>query len=158
MSENKIITLNRFDGYSVGDVAREAFLFLGKRYGWDISHADSYGRRRLLYAEGVTPEGYSPWFIAHSNFIDSQDTNGLWKNTFEGDLIKEEWFPESLRGGRRRRMIIDDTNRIVFAKKQSNNYYFMGVYCLDTIKKNSDGNYVRIYRRISDVYPEANND
>ena len=139
-------TSNDF-GYS----AYDAYAFLAKKYGWQISVAGNFKPLHLLYAKGATPEGYSVWFVAHSNFISEDDTNGLWKNTIKKDLICEEWLGDSAQ--RRTNLILDETTRVVFAKKSSGKYYFMGVYELKEIKKNDAGNYERIYKKNSEVYP-----
>ncbi len=138
-------------GYECGTVAKDAFIVFGKRYNWDLSQSYRFGPKMLLYARSATPEGYSPWFVAHSNFIDDEDTNGRWLNRFEGDLLLEEWLPES--GSYKTEMSSDNTRRIVFAKKRSGKYYFYGVYEPISIIRNEEGNYVKTYKRISKVYP-----
>ena len=132
-------------------VAQKAYIICAKRYGWNISDAYKFGPRMLLYARSATPEGYSPWFVAHSNFISLEDSNGRWLNRFEKDLLFEEWLPESRRY--RQEMHDDNTIRIVFVKKQSGKYYFMGAYEPIDIARNEEGNYVKTYKKISTVYP-----
>ena len=147
----EIRALSFNDGNDLGSVAYDAYLTLAKRYNWSLSAASSFEPRRLLFAEDVTSEGYSVWFVAHSNFISEEDTNGLWKNTFKKDLLLEEWFPEALK---KHNPKVREPKRIVFAKKASGKYYFIGVYEVDRIEKNDDGNYVRFFQKISTKYPE----
>lgn len=115
--------------------------------------ASNFEPRRLLYAKNATEERYSVWFLAHSNFISEEDTNGLWKNKFKKDMLLEEWFPEAVRKYEEE-LFCDQTKRVVFAKKASGKYYFMGIYepvCLEEIE---DDYYVKTYKRVSTQYPE----
>ena len=134
-----------------GTTAKDGYIRFAKRYGWDMSKASNFGPRMLLYARSATPEGYSPWFVAHSNFISLEDTNGRWLNRFEKDLLFEEWLPNSQHYLDEMRS--DNTIRIVFVKKQSGKYYFMGAYKPISIEKNKEGNYVKTYQKISTTYP-----
>ena len=135
-----------------GKSAQDAYNRFSKKFDWDTSVSSLFAPRRLLYAKAATPEGYSPWFVAHSNFISDDDTNGLWKNTFQKDMLYEEWLPESKKHQHELRQ--DQTTRLVFAKKASGTYYFMGVYKVYDIKIERE-NPVKIYKRISTTYPIA---
>lgn len=134
-----------------GTSAGDAYKIYAKRYGWNLSDAYKFGPRMLLYARSATPEGYSPWFVAHSNFISLEDSNGRWLNRFEKDLLMEEWLPDSRRY--LEEMYSDNTIRIVFVKKQSGKYYFMGAYEPISIVRNEEGNYIKTYKKISTTYP-----
>ena len=93
MSKKDLLFLNYND--ECGTSAKDAYTRYAKRYNWDLSKASNFAPRKLLYACAVTPEGYSPWFVAHSNFISADDSNGKWLNRFENDLLFEEWLPDS---------------------------------------------------------------
>ena len=148
-----VMTLKFNDGADFGSVAHDAYRTLGKRYGWNLRYESSFEPRRLLYANGVTPEGYSVWFVAHSNFISPEDASGPWKNTFIGDEIHEEW--DHLAEKRHINLYLDETERVVFAKKASGKYYFMGIYKADlTLTYNDEnGHRVKIYKKLSTEYP-----
>ena len=149
MSKKDLLFLNYNDECDTS--AKDAYTRYAKRYNWDLSKASNFAPRKLLYARAVTPEGYSPWFVAHSNFISADDSNGKWLNRFENDLLFEEWLPDS--SHLKRELTADNTRRIVFAKKSSGKYYFMGVYEPINIKRNAEGNFVKTYKRVSLVYP-----
>ena len=154
MTSNNTRILDFKDYEDFGYSARDAYRSVGRRYHWDMSLAESFGPQRLLYAKDATLEGFSVWFLAHSNF--NEEDNGIWRNSFDGDYIREEWLNQNML--HHNKMILDHTVRVVFAKKKSGKYYFMGVYVLDNFEKNDDGNRVKIYRRISTVYPVGENE
>lgn len=140
------------DGNDLGCSAYDAYGRLSRIYDWDPSCAPLFERKRLLYAKSASPEGYSVWFVAHSNFISDEDTTGVWKNTFEKDTIIEEWLPPSKRY--HKGLLTDSAKRIVFVKKASGKYYFMGIYEPVGIVKNGTDKYTKTYKRVSDTYPE----
>ncbi len=146
--------LNRLTDDDFGCSAHDAYGRLSRIYDWDASLAPHFERKRLLYAKTASPEGYSVWFVAHSNFISDEDTTGVWKNTFEKDSIIEEWLPPSKRY--RKELLTDNTKRIVFVKKASGKYYFMGIYEPISTVKNGIDKYTRTYKRVSDTYPKLN--
>lgn len=146
------IKLSFNDGNDLGTTAHKAYAFLARRYKWDINLVKYFEPRQLLYAADATSEGYSVWFLPHSNFISEEDTNGLWKNTFNGDKIHEEWLP-SIANKPHSGLHTDKSTRVVFAKKASGKYYFMGVYEVTNIEKKSNGSYVKTYNKISREYP-----
>ena len=115
--------------------------------------ASNFEPRRSLYAKNATEEGYSVWFLAHSNFICEEDTNGLWKNEFKKDMLSEEWFSEAVRKYKEE-LLCDRSKRVVFAKKASGKYYFMGVYEPVELEKIENNYYVKIYKKVSNQYPE----
>ena len=113
------LTLNFRTSNDLGYSAYDAYITLARRYNWDLTSAGHFKPLHLLYAKAATPEGYSPWFVAHSNFISDEDTNGFWKNTFKKDFIYEEWIGDPLK--KRTNLILDETERVVFAKNQAEN-------------------------------------
>ena len=108
-----------------------------------------FGRQQYLYAEGATPEGYSPWFLAHSNW--TQTKGGEWSNKILRDTIEEVWLKPN--DG----MYYDKTIRLMFAKTKSHGYVVIGLYRPINLegKVLSDGNrvFIKTYQRISEVYP-----
>lgn len=120
-----------------------------RKFGWDNSKRYLFGRQQYLYAEGATPEGYSPWFLAHSNW--TQTKGGEWSNKILRDTIEEVWLKPN--DG----MYYDKTIRVMFAKTKSHGYVFIGLYRPINLegKVLSDGNrvFIKTYQRISDVYP-----
>lgn len=119
------------------------------KFGWDNSRRYLFGRQQYLYAENATPEEYSPWFLAHSNW--TQTKGGEWSNKILRDTIEEVWLkPDNA-------MYDDQTIRVTFAKTKSYGYVFIGVYRPINLegKVLSDGSrvFIKTYQRISDVYP-----
>ena len=51
-----------------------------KVFGWDSSKRYLFGLQQILYAEKVTPEGYSPWFLPHNNWTETKEGIGLIKS------------------------------------------------------------------------------
>lgn len=121
-----------------------------ERFGWPRSQRHLFGRQQLLYAEGATPEGYSPWFLAHSNL--SETMGGKWSNRISFNTIEETWKE------RQYDLYHDETIRVTFAKTKSFGYVFLGVYKPIKVDEKilSDGSkvWVKTYQRISDTYPQ----
>ncbi len=137
----------------LGTVAHRAYRMLADRYNWDLLLASNFEPRKLLYAKNATNEGYSVWFLPHSNFISEDDTNGLWKNTFKKDMLLEEWSPDAvIKHGFG--LFSDKTKRVTFAKKASGKYYFMGIYEVVDIERIGENCYLKIYKKTSTQYPE----
>lgn len=119
------------------------------RFGWDISRRYLFGKQQVLYAEGATSEGYSPWFLAHSNLTGTK--GGNWSNIILQDTIEELW--ETPQYG----LYHDETTRVTFAKTKSYGYVFIGVYKPIGVNEKIlfDGSKVwtKTYKRIADTYP-----
>ena len=113
-------------------------------FGWEKSKRNNFFPQRPLYAKEAAGDNASVWFIANSNWI---KFNPKFKNILNSSLdsITEEY----MQGEKPRE--IDKTNRIVFAKKKDGNYYFLGVY--EVLEQNDK---IRIYKRISNIYPFDN--
>ena len=137
----------------LGQSAHDAYCMLAAKYDWNPLCASSFEPKHLLYAKAASPEGYSVWFVAHSNYISDDDTTDRWKNTFKNDTLIEEWLPSSKKFYKE--MLTDSTKRIVFAKKASGKYYFMGIYEVVSIVKSGVATYTKTYKRISTTYPES---
>lgn len=133
-----------------GTRAKDIYEHFCKQYGWDYTQSGRFAPQQRLYAEEVTPEGYSVLFLAHSNWTDTE--GGNWKNNITADTIEEKWY-------RYESYILTNTNiRVVFAKKTwgYQGYIFIGLYEPAGYRVEDDVNgnkyYVRIYKRISDEY------
>lgn len=142
------------DHKPIDTAAQRIYMQLVKKYGWEIACAGKFAPHKLLYAKYATPEGYSVWFVAHSNLTSTHNSNGKWINTFKQDCLLEEWLPDGMEyhGGE---LTLDNTLRVVFAKKKDGYYYFMGVYKSVSIEKKANGNPLKTYKRISTEYPFA---
>ena len=105
--------------------------------------------QRPLFAEyATTPENYDVWFMAHSNWNGSNTT--LWDNEIKGngEYIVEQFIGSSFEY---QRFGNPKNNRVTFVKMSDGQYAFLGIYQLiknDSLRK------VRVYERISEVYPE----
>ena len=130
------------EGY--GSNAKEIYTRGCELYGWDESKANCFGYQTAMFAPNATPEGYSVWFLTHSNL--SGTYGGTWNNKIEGSTIEETWTNDLYSDYFR-----NDNLRITFAKKRCANkdeeYVFIGLYEYVSTKDN-----VKIYRKISDVY------
>ncbi len=138
-----------------GTKARDIYVACCKRFGWDKSKGYLFGPKMLLYAEGASPEGYSPWFVAHSDW--TEDEAKKWRNIIYADRIEEIWKQPS------DNMTEDMTLRIVFAKRRDYildyKYVFLGIYKPEEeikTKRLQDGEivWVKTFRLISDKYPQ----
>ena len=119
------------------------------RFDWDRSQRYLFGKQQILYAEGATPEGYSPWFLVHSNLTETK--GGNWSNKILQDTIEEAW--EKPQYG----LYHDETTRVTFAKTKSFGYVFIGMYkpikVDEKILSNGNKVWVKTYQRIADTYP-----
>ena len=135
--------------HGYGTCAQDIYDACCEEFGWDASKRYLFGRRMPLYAEGASPEGYSPWFIAHSNW--TEDKGGHWKNTICEGWIEEVW--ERPNDDMKR----DMTKRIVFAKHPTYGYVFLGVYDSSEpqAKRSPEGKiiWVKIYESTAAIYP-----
>ena len=114
-------------------------------FDWDINQSYNFGRQGVpLYAKSASVEGYSPWFISHSNLTSTKVGN--WSNEFVDDYIYEAWDIAD------ERMWNDKTTRIVFAKIGTK-YLFYGIYDFEEIQHKENGKYIRVYKRSHKIYP-----
>ena len=96
-----------------------------------------------MYAMGATPEGYSPWFISHNNY--TQTEGGDWENIIDGNFIYEKW--RKVKQG----LWNDKTTRVVFVKRDGK-YYFYGLYKVKDIEQQENFEYIKTYERIRNNY------
>ncbi len=150
LKNTNVSALVRHKAY--GTSAQRIYVDFCDKYGWDIDERGKFGKQQRLFSEVATPEGYSVWFLAHSNLTET--SNGKWKNEFSGDVLYEKW--ESDVDGLL--FSVRKIKRVVFAKIKDvgMKYYFMGIYIFEKIEpvEGKSGVYIRTFRRIGDTYPE----
>lgn len=143
-----VLARNLYKGY--GGKAQIIYDECCKRFGWDYTKRGLFAPQKPLYAPGATPEGYSPLFLAHSNWTDSKGSN--WTNTITSTTIEERWDTVGYD------FYHDNYTRVVFAKSKSCNwnYVFIGVYkpVGYRVEKLPNGTirWIKIFERISDEY------
>ena len=146
-SPNKLVR-NLDKGY--GTRAQEIYDDCCKKFAWDYTKRGLFAPQKPLYAAGATREGYSPWFLAHSNWTESK--GGNWTNTITQNTIEQKW---DVPGDD---FYNDTYTCVAFAKsKHCNwNYVFIGVYKPVGHRKEKSPNgttlWIKIYERISDEY------
>lgn len=112
------------------------------------SKRENFQRRRILFAQNATPDGYAVWMLPHNNY--TGDASSCWANIIEGDVIYEAWNIHETG-------VINDT-RVTFAKQGNGEYVFMGVYKFESVKEISkviEGVYIKkikTYKRILGNY------
>lgn len=143
-----VLVRNLNKGY--GTRAQEIYDNCCKQFGWDYTKRGLFAPQKPLYAAGATREGYSPLFLAHSNWTESKGSN--WTNTITANTIEEKWDEIGYD------FYHDNHTRVVFAKSKncSWNYVFIGVYKPVDYREeklpNGKTRWIKIFERISDVY------
>lgn len=143
-----VLVRNLNKGY--GTRAQDIYDDCCKKFGWDYTKRGLFAPQKPLYAAGATPEGYSPLFLAHSNWTESKGSN--WTNTITGTTIEEKWDEVGYD------FYHDEYTRVVFAKsKYCNwNYVFIGVYKPVAHREeklpNGITRWVKVFERVSDEY------
>lgn len=141
---NRILEYGKY----YGTTAKEIYSQCCDVFNWEKKEIGKFGQQQELYAMDATPEKFSVWFLAHSNWTATK--NGKWHNSIDTSkgIIEEYWDDKSIA-----RFDKDKEPRVVFAKDKTNKYLFLGVYENESIdEKNS----VKAYRKISNVYPIIN--
>ena len=131
------------EGKFYGTKAQEIYDSCCTAQGWPAKYRGHFGLRQLLYAKGIV-NGYSVWFIPHSNLIG--DSADKWTNYIHPPIIEEEYKENNYEES------IGDI-RITFYKNRNKEYVFAGVYQQVETKINDRNNIVLIYKKISDKYP-----
>ncbi len=148
---NKLVR-NLYKGY--GTRAQPIYDECCKKFGWDSSKRGLFAPQKPLYALKATPEGYSPLFLAHSNWTESK--GGNWTNTITPTTIEEKWDTLDYV------FYQDQCTRVVFAKtKHCNyNYVFLGLYKpvahREETLPNGKTRWIKIFEKISDEYNPTN--
>lgn len=143
-----VLVRNLHKGY--GTRAQDIYDDCCKKFGWDSTKRGLFAPQKPLYAAGATREGYSPLFLAHSNWTESKGSN--WTNTITANTIEEKWDEIGYD------FYHDNHTRVVFAKSKncSWNYVFIGVYKPIGYREenlpNGTTRWIKIFERISDEY------
>lgn len=162
-SHNPIAVLKRSWTNSFGGKAQTIYDHCCESFGWDKSQRWAFGPQQILYAEGASPEGFSPWFLPHSNL--SETLGGNWFNIVTENTVEELWITP------KHGLHHDYTTRITFIKTKSNGYVFLGLYhptkveekLLDVdivnkkgliIKKAGEKVWIKHYELLDDIYPQ----
>ena len=147
LQPNKLVR-NLYKGY--GTRAQAIYDECCGKFGWDYTKRGLFAPQKPLYAAGATPEGYSPLFLAHSNWTETK--GGNMTNVITNTTIEEKW--DTLEYDFHH----DKYTRVVFAKskKCQNNYVFIGVYKPVAHREeklpNGQTVWVKVFERISDEY------
>ena len=133
-------------GKYYGTTAKDIYSQCCDVLNWEKKEIGKFGQQQELYAMDATPEKFSVWFLAHSNWTATK--NGKWRNFIDTGkgIIEEYWDDKSIA-----RFDKDKEPRVVFAKDKSNKYLFLGVFENEIIDKQ---NGLKRYKKISDVYPQ----
>lgn len=143
-----VISGNLIKGHVYGTAAKDIFEAGCDAFAWNQYESKCFGWQTPNYSEIATKEGYSVWFLAHSNWTDS-DTAGV-KNKISSTYM-EQWWMES------DHPIATTHKRVIFAKKD-NHYIFLGVFKFIGKERTEiqDGKiyYIERFDLVSESYPE----
>lgn len=143
-----VIGGNLIKGQVYGTAAKDIFEAGCDAFAWNQYESKCFGWQTPNYSEIATKEGYSVWFLAHSNWTDS-DTAGV-KNKIYSTYM-EQWWMES------DHPIATTRKRVIFAKKD-NHYIFLGVFKFIGKERTEiqDGKiyYIERFDLVSENYPE----
>ena len=134
-------------GQVCGTVARDIYEQGCKKFGWSYSEIGKFTMLKKLYSEIATPEGYSVWFLPHSNKTGTD--NKSVENRIYANKVEQWWFEKNHYPAPKR-------NRLMFYK-EDNMYYFGGVYLFDEERIeeiNGKIYYVEKFDIVSEEYPE----
>ena len=134
-------------GQVCGTVARDIYEQGCKKFGWSYSEIGKFTMLKKLYSEIATPEGYSVWFLPHSNKTGTD--NKSVENKIFTNKVEQWWFEKNHYSAPKR-------NRLMFYK-EDNMYYFGGVYLFDEERIeeiNGKIYYVEKFDIVSEKYPE----
>lgn len=113
-----VISGNLIKGQVYGTAAKDIFEAGCNAFAWNQYESKCFGWQTPNYSEIATKEGYSVWFLAHSNWTDT-DTTGV-KNKIS-ETYMEQWWMES------DHPTATNRKRLIFAKKD-NHYIFLGLF------------------------------
>lgn len=145
-----------------GGKAREAYDRFCIEFNWDPSKGSAFAQQQRLYSTDATEEGYSVWFLAHSNLNDDSE-GGIWKNTIYRkksiyyNTIEERWDEKWENSKTGEGLHTDQTTRVTFVKLSNGKYTFLGVFKFDKIEEKYDGTgkryWLKTYSLVSEQYP-----
>ncbi len=131
-----------------GSNSLDIYLNFCRRFGWKSNLSDNFGRQGApLFAENATPERYDVWFLSHSNYTENV-SNLTWINKISDNLdtVFELWNDNS-------RHFDMGKPRIIFAKTSNDKYVFLGIYEVKNKILLNNGSRLRVFKRLSEVYP-----
>ena len=143
-----VISKDLIKGHVYGTAAKDIYEACCDAFDWNKYESKCFGWQTPNYSEIATKEGYSVWFLAHSNWTDS-DTADV-KNQIS-ETYMEQWWAESDHPNATTR------KRLIFAKKD-NHYIFLGVFKFigkeRTEMRDSKIYHIERFDLISEKYPE----
>lgn len=136
-------------GKIYGTNAKKIFLACCDELGWNDIEQKHFGWQTPNYSEIATPEGYSVWFLAHSDWTGTDITEI--KNKVSYSTIEQWWTDEfHLKATQRK--------RVVFAKKD-NYYQFLGIFKIADFERTETQYgktyYIETFNLTSENYPEC---
>ncbi|MGN0743989.1 MAG: hypothetical protein ACI4MZ_01760 [Christensenellales bacterium] len=151
--------------YYYGTNAKEIYMQGCRVFGWYENKKYQFDALHYLYSDNATREGFGVWFLAHSNWTNTNNDRWLNKISIEKKEIEESWayIDSSYRS--------DTARRLVFAKND-NGYAFIGVYepykweesvwtspfCDGNgsiIKQQGEKKWVKTYRQVDTIYEKG---
>lgn len=136
---------------SYGTNGQEIYLKCCESFFWNFSEKGKFGGQKIMFSENAA-DGYSVWFLPHSNFTGDRAESGKWENYVSPPYIWEKYDNKEIP------MTFGD-KRITFVRMYNEasckyEYVFMGIYQSYEIIKSEEDNLVLKYKRISEEYPE----
>ena len=113
-----VISGNLYRGHYYGTSATSIFSACCEAFAWDERELKHFGWNTPNYSDIATKEGYSVWFLAHSNWTATD--NSKVRNVISETYIEQLWDVPNHPAATTRK-------RLVFAKKD-NLYMFLGIY------------------------------
>lgn len=113
-----VINGNLIRGNYYGTSATSIFSACCEAFSWDESEFKHFGWNTPNYSDIATKEGYSVWFLAHSNWTATD--NSKVRNVISETYIEQLWDVVNHPKATTRK-------KLVFAKKD-NLYMFLGIY------------------------------
>lgn len=101
-----------------GTNGHEIYLMCCKVFGFRTDKHGHFVKQQSMYADDATPEGYSVWFLPHSNLTGTKSEGK--NNVIAGDLVKFSWDNKKhnetkVNKGERRLLFVKDRGVYYFA-------------------------------------------
>ncbi len=143
-----VISGDLIKGQVYGTAAKDIYDAGCDAFAWNSYESKYFGWQTPNYSENATKEGYSVWFLAHSNWTES-NASDVKNKIFE--TYMEQWWTESDHPRSTSR------KRLIFAKKD-NRYIFLGVFQFvgkqRTEMRDNKIYYIERFDLVSENYPE----
>lgn len=128
-----------------------------KCFGWNRNRRSSFTVCKPLHAVHATPEGFSVWFLCHSDAAEKRERFDRLKRW---NFIHEDEIAEEDRDARVAGIVPSpDEYRLTFVKNWEGVYVYLGVFAQTDVSTEPDtGVLRRIFTRVPeyDVYPLKN--